>query len=73
LATDEKAELAILETYLPQTMSKDDIRKVAEAKKAELGITDKAKAGMLIGAISKELKGQAEGSDIKEVVDSMFS
>jgi uncharacterized protein YqeY len=72
LAADEKAELAILETYLPETMSKDDIRKVAEAKKAELGVTDKSKVGALIGAIAKELKGKAEGSDIKEVVDSLF-
>ncbi len=73
LATDEKAELAILETYLPATMSKDAIRPIAEAKKAELGVTDKSGMGKLIGAISKELKGQAEGADIKEVVESLFS
>ncbi len=42
LAESEQAELAILEAYLPQMMSKDEIRPLAEAKKAELGITDKA-------------------------------
>ncbi|MES2436854.1 MAG: GatB/YqeY domain-containing protein [Patescibacteria group bacterium] len=74
LAADEKAELAILETYLPAAMPKEEIKKVAEAKKAELGITDKAKMGMLIGAVAKELKGTAaEGSDIKEVVESLFA
>jgi len=73
LAADEQAELAILAAYLPATMPKDQIRKVAEAKKAELGVTDKTGAGKLIGAISKELKGQADGSDIKEVVDSLFA
>ncbi len=72
LATDEKAELVILEAFLPATMSKDDIRKVAEAKKAEMNVTDKAKLGMLIGAVAKELKGQADGADIKEVVESLF-
>jgi uncharacterized protein YqeY len=72
LASDEKAELAILETLLPATMPKEDIKKVAEAKKAELGITDKAKMGMLIGAVNKELKGAADGGDIKEVVESLF-
>ncbi len=72
LSDPEKAELAILETYLPATMSKDDIRKVAEAKKAELGVTDKTGMGKLIGAIAKELKGQADGADIKEVVESLF-
>lgn len=72
LADPEKAELAILETYLPATMSKEDIKKVAEAKKAELNVTDKAQAGKLIGAVAKELKGQADGNDIKEVVESLF-
>ncbi len=73
LAETEQAELAILQAYLPATMPKDEIRKVAEAKKAEMGVTDKAGAGKLIGAISKELKGKAEGSDIKAVVDEMFA
>ncbi len=53
-------------------MSKDDIRKVAETKKIELNVTDKASMGKLIGAIAKELKGQADGADIKEVVESLF-
>jgi hypothetical protein len=73
LAADEQAELAILAAYLPASMPKEEILKVAQAKKAELGVTDKAGAGKLIGAISKELKGKAEGSDIKEVVDSLFA
>ncbi len=72
LADSEKAELAILETYLPQTMSKNDIRKVAEAKKAEMGGTlDKAKLGQFMGAVMKELKGKADGADVKEVVEGM--
>lgn len=72
LAESEKAELVILEAYLPQMMSKDDIRKVAEAKKAELGATDKAKLGVLVGAVMKELKGKADGADVKEVVEELF-
>ncbi|MCC2630322.1 MAG: hypothetical protein K0S38_131 [Candidatus Paceibacter sp.] len=76
LAEDEKSELAILETFLPATMSKEDIKKVAEAKKAEMGVADKAGAGKLIGAVSKAIKetgGNADGGDIKEVVDSLFA
>ncbi len=72
LADSEKAELAILETYLPAMMSKDDIRKIAEAKKAELGITDKSKLGMFVGTLMKELKGKADGADVKEVAESLF-
>ncbi len=73
LADSEKKELAILQAYVPATMSLEDIKTIAVAKKAELGVTDKAGAGKLIGVISKELKGKAEGSDIKTVVDSLFA
>lgn len=72
LAADEKAELAILEEFLPVMMSQDEIRPIAEAKKAELGIDDKSKLGMLTGAIMKDLKGKANGDDVKAVVESLF-
>ncbi len=72
LVANETAELKILETFLPQMMSKEDIKKVAEAKKAELGITDKSGLGKFVGVLMKELKGQADGNDVKEVVESLF-
>jgi len=73
LADDEKAELAILDTFLPQLMSKDEIRKVVEAKKAELGATDKSKMGIFMGAVMKDLKGKADGADVKEVIENLFN
>ncbi|MBI2617878.1 GatB/YqeY domain-containing protein [Candidatus Kaiserbacteria bacterium] len=73
LADNEKAELAILKTYLPETMKKEDIRTVVETKKQELQISDTSKAGILIGAVMKELKGKADGKDVKEVVDELLS
>ncbi len=72
LAAPEKEELVVLESYLPQMMSQDEIRPIAEAKKAELGIDDKSKIGMLMGAIIKELAGKADGADVKAVVESLF-
>lgn len=73
LVENENAELKILETFLPQSMSKDEIRKIAEAKKAELGVTDKAGMGKFMGQLMKEFKGQADGNDVKEVVESLFN
>ncbi|HZS42926.1 MAG TPA: GatB/YqeY domain-containing protein [Candidatus Paceibacterota bacterium] len=72
LAAAEEAEMKILEVYLPQMMSREEILKVAEAKKAELGITDKSKMGAFMGAVMKELKGRADGAAVKEVVESLF-
>ncbi|MBI2046465.1 MAG: GatB/YqeY domain-containing protein [Parcubacteria group bacterium] len=72
LAKAEEIELHIIETYLPQMMSRDEIKKIAEAKKVSLGITDPSKKGILMGAIMKETQGKADGSAVKEVVDSLF-
>ncbi len=72
LAVDEKAELAILETFLPKMMGQDEIRKIAEALKTKMGVTDKAKMGQFIGTVMKETKGQADGMDVKAVVESLF-
>ncbi len=72
LADPEKEELAILEAYLPALMSQDAIRPIAEAKKVELGVADKSKIGILIGAVMKELGGKADGGDVKVVVESLF-
>ena len=72
LAVPEKEELEVLESYLPQMMSQDDIRPIAEAKKAELGVDDKSKLGILIGAVMKETAGQADGGDVKAVVEELF-
>lgn len=72
LALEEEKELQVLEAYLPQTMSQDEIRPIAEKKKAELGIEDESKMGQLMGAVMKELQGKADGGDVKAVVESLF-
>lgn len=72
LVEKEEAELVILEEYLPKMMDKDDIQKLAKAKKDELGIVDKSDIGKLMGAIMSELKGKADGNTVKEVVSSLF-
>lgn len=73
LAAPEKEELAIIESYLPQMMSREDIEKIARAKMAELGVSSKAEAGKFTGALMKDLKGKADGGDVKAVVDSLLS
>ena len=73
LAEPEKLELAIIDSYLPSMMSRDDIMTVAKAKMAELGVSSKADAGKFTGALMKELKGRADGSDVKAVVDELLT
>ncbi|MHB8860175.1 MAG: GatB/YqeY domain-containing protein [Minisyncoccota bacterium] len=73
LAEPEKAELGVIESYLPTMMNREEISVIAKAKMAELGVSGKAEAGKLTGALMKELKGRADGADVKAVVDGLLS
>lgn len=73
LAVAEKEELAIIQAMLPAQMSHDEIVAAAKAKAAEMGVTDKTGANKLMGMLMKDLKGRADGNDVKAVVDSMFA
>lgn len=73
LAEPEKLELAIIESYLPSMMNRDEIMTIAKAKMVELNISSKADAGKFTGALMKELKGKADGGDVKAVVDSLLT
>ncbi len=72
LVSSEEAELKIIEEYLPKMMEQEDIEKIAKATKEKLEIDDKAKIGMLVGAVMKELKGQADGNQVKKIVEDLF-
>jgi uncharacterized protein YqeY len=73
LADEDSAQLVILEAYLPTMMDKSEVETIAKAKQVELGITDPTKKGMLMSAIMKDLKGKADGTVVKEVVDQLFT
>ena len=62
LAVPEQEELAIIESFLPEQMSKEQIEEVARAKMAELGVSDKSGAGRLMGTLMQELKPFAEAA-----------
>src|SRR3989344_4032642 len=70
LAVAEKEELAIIETLLPAQMSQDEIVAAAKAKAAEMGVVDKTGANKLMGMLMKDLKGKADGTAVKAVVDN---
>ncbi len=72
LVKEEEAELAILEKYLPAMMDQSEVEKLAKMKQTELGLNDVTKKGILMAALMKDLKGKADGSVVKTVVDSLF-
>lgn len=67
-------EIEVLERYLPKMLSKDEIRaeveKIASAQNIE---RSKKSMGRLMGCTMKELKGRADGNDVREVVSDFLS
>lgn len=72
LVEPEKAELVILESYLPAMMSRDEILPIAKAKLAEHGISKKSDFGKAMSILMKSLTA-ASGADVKEILDSLLT
>lgn len=72
LVEAEKAQLSIIEEFLPKLMSMDEVEKFVEAKYAGLDVKDPTKKGMFMSSLMKELKGKADGSMVKSTVDKVF-
>ncbi len=72
LAQDEKNELAILEEFLPELMSEDDILAYVTDKKNELGFDDPSKKGEFIGVVMGDLKGKADGAQVSKIINQLF-
>ncbi len=66
LAESEKKELAIIETYLPKQMSREEVSVAVE--KILAGIGDKSKFGLVMKEVMKEMKGKADAGMITEVL-----
>lgn len=73
LVDEDKAQLAVLEKFLPEMMGEDEVSKIVIAKRDSMGITDPTKKGMLMAEVMKELKGKADGAVVKKVVDLLFN
>jgi uncharacterized protein YqeY len=72
LATQEQAEIAVLEVYLPQQLSEAEIRERAQAVIAELGVTDMKGFGSVMKRLSADLRGIADGQIINRVVRELL-
>jgi uncharacterized protein YqeY len=60
LADVEKAEMAVLEKYLPAAMSEDEVVKLVEAVIAELGATSKKDMGKVMKEVGERAEGRAD-------------
>lgn len=68
LAAKEREELSILQSYLPQAMSADEISKVVRETITEVGATSKAQMGVVMKALQAKVAGRADGKTLSAEV-----
>jgi uncharacterized protein YqeY len=68
LADTEKAEIAVLEKYLPAAMSAEDLVKLVEAVIAEVGATSKKEMGAVMKVLQERAAGRADGKTLSSEV-----
>lgn len=72
-AADERAEMAILETYLPAALSDDELIVLVETVLADNGWTTKAEMGTAMKAINAQVAGRADGRTVADLVKARLS
>lgn len=75
LSDKERAELVILNSFLPTLMTKEDVKSIVSQKIESMksaGALDAKQIGKITGIIMKELNGKAEGSDVKAVIEELL-
>ena len=72
LAEKERANIAVLETYLPAKLSDQEISDLIQAAIAETGAKSMKDMGKVMGMASGQLAGKADGKDISNIVRELL-
>ena len=73
LADKEKSELLVLQAYLPQRMSADEVLVEVKAIVAELGATGPGDTGKVMGVVKARLAGKAEMASVSAAVKAALA
>ena len=73
LAAKEKEELSILNAYLPQAMSADELAALIRETIAEVGATSKAQMGAVMKALQTRVAGRADGKTLSQEVQKQLN
>lgn len=68
LVEKEKAELAVLKSYLPEELSEEQIAEIVTAVITELGATTKADMGKVMKAVQAKTAGRADNKLVSQIV-----
>ncbi len=72
LAAKEKAEITVLEVFLPQAMSADELEQLVKTTIQEVGATSKKEMGAVMKAVQAKVAGRADGKTISSLVGKLL-
>ena len=72
LASKEKQEITVLESFLPQPLALDELEQLVRAAIQETGATSKKQMGQVIKAVQERAAGRAAGKIISELVGKLL-
>lgn len=72
LVDKEKKELAILNVYMPEQCSPEELKKIVEDAVRETGASSKKDMGRVIKAVMEKVKGRSDGKTVSQLVSSML-
>jgi uncharacterized protein len=67
-ATAEERELAILEEFMPEPLSEEEIEEIIDDAIAEVGATSMADLGRVMADVMPQVAGRADGSSVSQIV-----
>jgi uncharacterized protein YqeY len=73
LVTKETSELEVIQTYLPQPLSQQELETIVQTAIAETGATSMKEMGAVMSAVMKVVKGRADGKEINAMVREKLS
>lgn len=68
LVSSNKKEIEFLEKYLPTSLSVEELEQIVQKIAQDNEIKEKSEFGKLMGLVIKEVKGRADGNDVKDIV-----
>lgn len=73
LVSKEESEIKILQIYLPEQLSKEELTKIVEDTIKELGVTNIADMGKVMGVVMGKTQGRADGGIVSQMVKERLS
>ena len=73
LVEEEQKQAAVIQAYLPQPMSAEELEKAVKEIIAQVGATGPSDMGKVMGVASKSLNGKADGKAINEMVKACLA